>query len=544
MSELSELRKYLRALLRWWWLVVAAIGVATGLSYVNTSRQPRVYEATATVIVGQSFNVIDPSSTDLETSSRLAYTYSLIIRRQPVMQGVVDALELEQSWRELRSNVQVYVIPNTQLIEITTRGESTTLARQIADEVAHQLILQSPTTLGREEDEESESRKFVTQRIKRLQEKINEGQAEIDQLEETMINAGNPSEKQALKREIADLEAIVSAWENNYSRYLAFVENEESSNVVAVIEPAQARSTPVSPDLQMNLLLAAALGAVLGLALVFLLDNIDDTLKTEEELEAALGLLPLGTVNLIKARTEGEKLIHSQNPFSQASEAYRMIRSNLQFLKVNKKEVKTILIASAGSGEGKSLTAANLAIVMAQARYETILVDADLRQPKQHEIFDLPQHGGLTELLRPGDEDLDELIGEHLKKTTVERLEVLNSGARPPNPSELLGSERMKEILDRLAARADVIILDGMPLLPVADSVVLSTQVNGVLLVADAGKTRRADLRKALNKLNKAGVHILGGILNRTPGKMALYRGKGYEGKEAPAQLERPAATD
>ncbi len=544
MSELSELRKYLRALLRWWWLVLAATLLATAVSYLHTSRQPKVYEATVTVIVGQSFNVIDPNSTDLETSSRLAYTYSLIIRRQPIMQGVVDELDLELGWRQLRSNVQVYVIPNTQLIEITTRGESTTQAQSVADEVARQLILQSPTTL-RTEDNESESRKFVSQRIQRLQQKIDEGQAEIDELEETMINAGNPSEKQALKREIADMEAIVSAWENNYSRYLAFVENEESSNVVGIIEPAQARNSPISPDLQMNLLLAAALGAVAGLALVFVLDNIDDTLKTEEELEAELGLTPLGTVNLIKARTVAEKLIHTQNPFSQASEAYRMIRSNLQFLKVNKNDLKTVMVASAGSGEGKSLTAANLAIVMAQAKYKTILVDADLRQPKQHEIFELAQHGGLTELLRSTDKLQEEMLAEHLKKTSVEYLEVLNSGPRPPNPSELLGSDRMKEILDLLSGQADVVILDGMPLLPVADSVVLSRHVNGVLLVADAGKTRRADLRKALKKLSQAGGGVMGAVLNRTPGKMALYRGKGYEGKEVPAQLESPpAATD
>jgi non-specific protein-tyrosine kinase len=434
------------------------------------------------------------------------------------MQGVVDTLGLGMSWRELRSQVQVYSVPQTQLIEITAQADSRGQALRIAGEIARQFILHSPTASKDEEDEEGGARHFVRQRVALLQEKISAGQEHLDGLENTMINAGDPAEQRALRNEIQRLENVISSWENNYARLLALIESEEDSNVISVIEPAQARESPASPDVQMNVLLAAGVGLILALVLVTILEYVDDTLKSEDDLEQALGLTPLGAVYRMKVRTEHKKLASAQYPFSPASEAYRMIRSNIQFMSVDKPR-KTMLVASAGPGEGKSLTAANLAIVMAQAGLNTILVDADLRQPRQHALFRLTNQAGLTDLLRSGSVEVQDL----LKSTPIDKLWVLNSGPQPPNPSELLGSERMSRVLKLLSNMVDIVILDSTPLLTMADSAVLSNQVDGVVLVIDSRRTRRAAVHKALQHLKQADARIWGAVLNQVSTKSAFY---------------------
>lgn len=521
MNELHELRKYLRAVLSWWWLIVLITAAAATASYLYSSRQPRVYEATTTVVVGQSIQVNDPNTQDLDTSRRLAQTYALIIRRQPILQAVVDSLGLEMNWRALRSRTQVFLVPSTQLIEITVQASSPGNARIIANEIARQFILYTPT-LDRD-SQSDETRQFVEDRMARLKEKITTRQAEVDRKEIAFLNAGLESERQAIQNEISRLEALIGTWESNYSRLLAVTQTEEDSNYVAVIEPAQASSSPIRPDIRTNTMLASAVGVLLGLVMVFLLEYMDDTVKSEETLEQALQLIPLGMVNQMKARRGKTKLITTHNPFSVAQEAYRMIRSNIQFMSVDQPR-KAIMITSANPSDGKSLTAANLSVTMARAGLRTILVDADLRQPKQHTLFNINNRVGLTDLLAPSHLDLNRV----LRNTSVENLLILPSGTRPPNPTELLGSQKMAQLLEALSSVADVVILDSMPVLPVADAVVLSNRVDGVVLVVDSTRTRRSDLKKAIQIMRKANAKILGAVLNRVPSKMTRYYSKEY----------------
>jgi non-specific protein-tyrosine kinase len=525
MTELNDFRKYLRAFFRWWWIILLLTGAAVLSSYFYSQRLPRVYEATTAVNVGQSIQVADPTIQDIDTSRRLAQTYALIIRRQPIMQAVIESLDLDMGWRELRSLTSVYLVPTTQIIEISVRASAPHTAAIIANEIAHQLILYSPTLSNNQGTDSDETRIFVTERLDRLREKIVQRQLEIDRKEVAMVNAGLPSEKQAIQKEIDILEGIVSSWESNYARLLAITLNEEDANYVVVIETAQARNSPISPDTRMNTILAGAVGLIVALMIVFVLEYMDDTIKTDEDIVQALNLVPLGNVNHMKSRNETDKLITSQNPFSAASEAYRLIRSNVQFMSVERPR-KTLMITSTNPGEGKSLTAANLSLVMAQAGLKTILVDADLRQPKQHKIFKVANKGGLTDLLAATQSDISQV----LKKTSVEHLRILTSGTIPPNPTELLGSRQMILLLERLSQGVDIIILDSMPILQVADSVVLSNRVDGVILVIDSARTRRVDVRKSLQMLNQADARIWGAILNRVNNRKSRYYSKRLAG--------------
>ncbi|MBI4670687.1 MAG: CpsD/CapB family tyrosine-protein kinase [Chloroflexi bacterium] len=202
-------------------------------------------------------------------------------------------------------------------------------------------------------------------------------------------------------------------------------------------------------------------------------------------------------------------LITISNPRSPIAEAYRTLRTNLEFSNLDK-SLRTILVTSASAEEGKSTTLANLAVTIAQSGKRVILVDADLRRPTQHQIFGLKNNAGLSDMVR----DDAMLAQPPLQETGVQHLKVLTSGQLPPNPAEILGSKRMSEILAALLEHADLLLFDAPPLLAVTDAAVLSSKVDGVLLVVGAGKTKREHAKKAQTQLEKINARILGAVVN------------------------------
>lgn len=202
-------------------------------------------------------------------------------------------------------------------------------------------------------------------------------------------------------------------------------------------------------------------------------------------------------------------LITMTNPRSPVAEAYRTLRTNLEFSNLDK-SLRAILVTSASADEGKSTTLANLAVTIAQGGKRVILVDADLRRPTQHQTFGLKNSVGLTDMVR--DDAL--LANPPLQEASVPNLKVLTSGQLPPNPAEILGSKRMSEILTALLEQADIVLLDAPPVIAVTDAAVLSSKVDGVLLVVSAGKTKRENARKAQTQLEKINARIIGAVLN------------------------------
>ena len=211
-----------------------------------------------------------------------------------------------------------------------------------------------------------------------------------------------------------------------------------------------------------------------------------------------------------------QPLITLADPRSPASEAYRALRTNIQFSSLDK-PVHTILVTGADAGEGKSTTLANLAVVMAQGGKRVIAVDCDLRRPTLHKVFGLASEPGLTNAI------LDNAGYVAPQKTTVEGLRVVASGPLPPNPSEMLGSRQFEEILARLVKEADIVLLDAPPIVAVSDAAVLATKVDGVIMVVNAGKTKRELARRAKSLLEKVNAHILGVVLNNAPVERSMY---------------------
>ncbi|MHB0858919.1 MAG: CpsD/CapB family tyrosine-protein kinase [Anaerolineae bacterium] len=210
-------------------------------------------------------------------------------------------------------------------------------------------------------------------------------------------------------------------------------------------------------------------------------------------------------------------LVTLKDPTSPASEAYRTLRTNLQFAALDE-AMQTILVTSPGPGEGKSTTLANLAVTMAQMEQRVVAVDADMRRPFLHRLFNLSNEVGLTTMM------VDDQVLENppLLETGVKYLRLLPSGPPPPRPSDLLGSRRMLKVIERLLADADVVLFDAPPVMAVTDAVVLSTRVDGVLLVVSAGETKRDSAQQAVERLKKVNARLLGAVLNNVAQDAAM----------------------
>jgi capsular exopolysaccharide synthesis family protein len=289
---------------------------------------------------------------------------------------------------------------------------------------------------------------------------------------------------------------------------------------IRLLDEAVVPAKPVRPNVQVNLLLGALLGLLLGIGLAVLVDTFDNSIKSQEEIEqlgpvTVLGMVPRipGTVPARRGERRPEPkpdldLIVHRSPKSMIAESCRNIRTNILFASPDR-PLKTIVVTSAGPREGKTTAAVSLAITMAQAGNRVLVVDTDMRRPRLHRVFGVPGAEGLTSVLL-GDGQLDELT----KATEIPGLSVLPCGPSPPNPAELCQSERFRALLEELERRYDRIVLDSPPVMLVTDGAVLSTQVDGTLLVARAGQTSRVALRDTIRQLDDVGCHLLGCVLN------------------------------
>jgi capsular exopolysaccharide synthesis family protein len=341
----------------------------------------------------------------------------------------------------------------------------------------------------------------------------------MDDLEKRLDLETSARGIQDIQNQVAALQMKVNTWQGNYANLLDFYQGSRI-NYLAVIEPAPVPTTPVSPKIRTNVLLAASIGFLLATGAAVLLEYLDDTIKSGEDVERILQTATLGAIARIHPLKEpGDHLVARNQPRSPISEAYRVVRTNLQFSGLSNPS-STVLVTSAGPGEGKTTTAANLAIAMAQAGKRVVLADTDLRRPAMHHFFGVPNNQGLTSLLLDGDLEPDDVLAD----SGVEGLRVLTSGPLPPNPAELLGSPQMERLIQRLQEQAEVLIFDSPPILAVADATILGSQCDGTLLVVDAGKTRSDVVKRGKETLDKVGVNLLGVVLN----KLSRRRGSGY----------------
>lgn len=291
---------------------------------------------------------------------------------------------------------------------------------------------------------------------------------------------------------------------------------------VSMLDEAKIVNTPVNNTLTRDLIIAGFL-AIFGVtALAFLIFCLDDTVKHTQDIEASFGVPIAGKIidGSSKKRKKGgrkniskiisDELIVEDQPKSVVSESIKNLRTNLQFTSVDK-DLKTILLTSSNASEGKSYIAANLAVSFVQADKRVLLVDCDLRKGRVHKIFGLPNAFGLSNLLA---DDLNNTY-RYIQKSNIKGLDILTRGTYPPNPSELLSSKKNAALIDRLKSQYDIIIFDGTPSNGLADSIVMSTLVDEVLIVAHDSVTTNSALAETKASLDKVNAKIAGIVLNR-----------------------------
>lgn len=501
-----DLQKYWQTFLRWWWLIVACTVLAAGSAYVISSRMTPVYSATATLLVQQApaANVTD--YTALLTSERLASTYAEMLTARPVLEETQRRLGLSS----LPGGVSVSVVRDTQLLSLNAESTDPELAAMIANTVAEVFVDQNRQL---QEERYAASLSNIEKQLQELPVKIEETQREL-----LALGSANDSESLA---ERARLETALTSYRNTYSALLGSYEQMrlsaiQSSNTLTIFDPASAPVAPVRPNKLQNTVLAGVVGALLALGVVFLIEYLDDTLKNSEDVSRVLGLSTLGVIG--QFGKESDELITAHHPLASVSEDFRVLRTNLRFAGVDK-ALRTILVTSPAPSEGKTVTAANLAVVLAQSGLRVALVDADLRRPRQHHLFNIPSSAeGVTESLVEGKTD-----GRITQPLADFDLRLLPAGALPPNPVEMVGSQRMRQLLEGLASEADVVVVDSPPVLSMADAAVLAQAVDGVLLAVEANKTRRGVAQDAVLSLQQIGANVLGVVLTQVPQRNSRY---------------------
>jgi capsular exopolysaccharide synthesis family protein len=277
--------------------------------------------------------------------------------------------------------------------------------------------------------------------------------------------------------------------------------------------------------------MAAFSGLLLAIGLVFAFEYLDNRIKSPQELRAQLGLPFLGMLPAIDGN--GPTLLHQGVPPSFA-EAVRAVRTNVLFSSADE-GVRSIVVTSAGPGEGKSLFSSNLSVSLAQAGQRVLHIDADMRRPRVHEIFEISQEPGLSNLL-VGDCKPSEAV----RKTEVANLAVLPAGMIPPNPAELLGSKRCEEYFATLSEHFDWVVVDSPPVLAVADASILANAATGVIFVVGADHTSRQTAKAAIEQLEAVQAHVIGAVLNRADVERNPYYYSQYYRKEYSRYYARP----
>lgn len=516
-TDLSVLQ-YLSVARRRKWLIVLAVVLSVLTSILLSWRATRVYAANADVLLTASVDE-SPFSDDgrLTLDPTLVETQVQVLKSRPVVEEARDRLGSKAS---KLSGIVVEQIGRTKVLRVRVESSSPAVAAEAANTFAEVYVEQRRTA----------AIDSALEVAKQLLQKAQEAKTQLEQLDARIaaVKGGripNPAELQNLETQRNAAANQYTAFQEKYDQVQ--VDAQLRRGGVEVLARAAVPSTPFSPAPVRNAVLALLLGLLVGVGGAFAVEFLDDTVRSTDDVDRhARGVPILATIPAVTEwkNREKTKLISVEDPTSTGSEAYRSLRTSLQFIGL-RRPLRTILVTSPMASEGKTTTLANLAVTLARAGRRVVCVDCDLRRPRLNEFFGRPNSIGFTSVLL-GDQPLSSAL-QTVAEIAGGSLRLLASGPLPPNPAELLGTARATELLAALAAEADFVLLDAPPLLPITDAVVLSSQADGVLLVATSQVTSRRHLSRAVDLLQQAEADTIGIVLNGV-GSEAGY-GYGYK---------------
>lgn len=542
------LGEYLSVLRRRKWsiLIVTLLAVLGALLYGR--QQTPIYESNARVnasVVLQTQNA--PQSPNMETEvafvtsddvTKCAY----LMMQDPAFRAdfsttpdlttlcstdALAAVTLTGPVRAIQLNVAITTAPPSTVMTFTYSSPNTHAAQVGAQAFANSYIyertVQASTQLDALRKPLLAQQDDLTKKKSDLQAKINE---QIDKLT-TAENNGDPTGH--ITQKINDLTAQRDSLGRQLDDISLSLRNLDPSKLSPpqLLLPAGLPQDPVSPDMVLIGAFGLLAGLALGIALAFVRERLDDSLRGRLDLEANLNSPVLAVIPKVPGwrNKHDARLVTREQPKSAVAEAYRTLRTSISFLAAQR-GLKVLMITSPAAGEGKTTTAANLALVLADAGKRVVLVSADLRKPRIHRFFGLQNEIGLSSVLAEEIQPWEAILDPG-----VENLRVLLSGPVPSRPAELLQSDQMGEILAGLREVADYVIIDTAPMLLVADALALGPLVDGVLFVADSENTSRSAVAHSREQLEQVGAVLIGSVLNNfDPAKARAYRHYGYYG--------------
>lgn len=496
-----DLRHYLGVFRRRWWIIAACVGITSATALAASVLQTQVYEASSTLVIQErtSDTLFDPTTGQANDPQRAVATEVEVIERLPVRAAVQKALGRDVP------EVSASSVTDTNVIELTVRSTDPALAARAADAYAEAYI----------EGKRTQAVDDVLGAATQVQDKIAQLQQQLDALPAASVQRDGLEQQIALFQQQLDQLQVGASLKTGGAQLVA---------------EAEVPTSPVEPTPLRNTALAALVGLLLGIGIAFLVDHFDDRIRSKEDFEeVASGATVHGLIPSMPGwrKAAEEHLATVEMSASPIAEAYRSLRTSIQFMAIEN-PIKVLQITSAVPGEGKTTTAANLAVMFARAGVRTVLIDCDLRRPRLHRFFGLPTRAGLTDLL-VGNAQLEDVISP---VEADKQLWVIGAGARTSNPSELLATSVFQRKLETVRQSADFVILDSPPILPVTDGLVIANRVDATILVATADQTTSRNLRRTIELLRQVGAPLVGAILNRV-GQQEQYgysRYGGYDG--------------
>jgi len=502
------LRSYLAiARKRKWWIAGAAL-LGLALSLALSVTQPDQYSATAQLLVQPSGASTASGGAVAAVTPIEVQTDLQLVTSAPVQQAVSQRLGSMPS-------VSAAEVAQTDVITITAISSSPSRAALTANTYANAFVNhQQDAAINELTAVELQLRA----QIRRLSARIG-----------TLKGKGIAARQLALMNQLAVLRAQLAQMR---------VSGAATTGGVELVTPAVAPGSPSSPKPKQDGLLGLAAGLVVGIGAAFLRDSFDDALCSKEVVEQLSGAPVLALVPMITSwkKRDQPPVVSISHPLSVSAEAYRSLRTSLQFYRQEHK-LRTLVVTSPGAAEGKTSAVANLGVVFAQTGERVVMVSCDLRRPRLGQFFGLDEQAGLTTVLL-GERSLMEAVQ---RVNGQETLWMLGAGALPANPAELLNGPATQAVFAALRAKFDLVLIDSPPVLPVTDAMLLSKDADGTLMVVAADQTRRAELRHATEKLAQVNGTVLGTILNEVTKRTGYGYGDGYG--YGPLESDLPPAT-
>lgn len=497
-NDSLDLREVLQVIRVRKWVIIQATVVLTLVAIVLSIVQSPTYESEARVLISEKGSSAAVFGTLLaEFSSqpeRGLETQVQLMQVRPLLENTIRRLGLGVTPDELATRVTIGAVGQTNIVSIKVTDGDPQKAADIANALAEEFV-----TWSRDYKRES-----LQAAVDEVENRLAESKNEVLDLGKRISNEGKSD----------DLAAELAIATGTYTTLAAKLEELKINAQLEVgsgrvVSPAVVNDDPVSPRILRNTALGLMVGLVFGLGLALLYEYLDNTIKSSEAAEELYGAPVLGLIPAEKfEKDEKRRLTIIQHPGSPASEAYRVLRNSLDFVNFEH-DIKTLVVTSAAPAEGKSTVAANLAVGLAQAGKKVAFVNCDFRRPTTDQFFSTNNIIGLSDVLTDGN-TMKAAMQQPMPELS---LLVLNAGKLPPNPSELLGSTRMQELIKSLEEWADWIIMDTPPLLAVADAAAVARWCDGVLVVSKGGQSTSDAAKKGREMLENVGARIAGVVV-------------------------------